>query len=207
MNKKQLKIKMLSDRTGLSNSKVLENSKKLIDLLKSHFLKNSRFLFYFPVKNEIDLLSLARETISKNKTAAFPSIESAASDSIESTASIKNPEMLFRIVRDLKNDFPNLIYRIPQPGSDSPIITPQKNDVVFVPGLAFDRKGNRLGYGGGFFDRFLKTFPGISVGVCHHIQLKNTLNILEHDIAVDYICTEKEFISCRSMSNEVNKNT
>jgi 5-formyltetrahydrofolate cyclo-ligase len=64
-------------------------------------------------------------------------------------------------------------------------------DIILVPGLAFDKKLNRLGRGKGFYDRFLKNFAGIKVGVCFEIQLVDEVPIDDHDIELDYLITEK----------------
>ena len=62
--------------------------------------------------------------------------------------------------------------------------------VCLVPGLAFTRDGHRLGYGGGYFDRFLEQFTGISIGLAFSDQLVEALPLNEHDRAVDFVVTE-----------------
>lgn len=68
--------------------------------------------------------------------------------------------------------------------------------VALVPGLAFDREGYRLGYGGGFYDTFLPAFPGISMGLCRTAQLAERLPHDTHDVPVDLVVTEREVICC-----------
>lgn len=72
-------------------------------------------------------------------------------------------------------------------------------DLIIVPGVAFDVRGHRLGYGGGFYDRQLsgKSAGTISVGLCFDVQLCDLLPTEEHDQALDYIATETKFIPCR----------
>lgn len=63
--------------------------------------------------------------------------------------------------------------------------------VALVPGLAFDREGFRLGYGGGFYDAFLPDFPGISIGLCRACQLVGRLAVRDtHDAPVSLVVTE-----------------
>ena len=62
--------------------------------------------------------------------------------------------------------------------------------VALVPGLAFDREGYRLGYGGGFYDTFLPTFPGTSMGLCRAAQLADHLPHEDYDMPVDEVVTE-----------------
>lgn len=73
-------------------------------------------------------------------------------------------------------------------------------DLVVVPGVAFDLRGYRLGYGRGFYDRQLarKAAETIAVGLCFEIQLCNLLPNDAHDQRVDFIATETKFIPCHS---------
>ncbi len=71
-----------------------------------------------------------------------------------------------------------------------------KNSICIVPALSFDLKGYRLGYGGGYYDRFLKNFPGITLGICYDICIKNEgLLYGKYDRTVKYVITENRFIS------------
>ena len=67
-------------------------------------------------------------------------------------------------------------------------------DLILIPGLGFDKKGNRLGRGKGFYDDLLKNFKGTKIGVCHHFQLINEIPIESWDIKMNYICTEKKLL-------------
>ena len=64
------------------------------------------------------------------------------------------------------------------------------SELIIVPGVAFDLMGNRIGYGGGFFDRFLKDFSGTSVGVVFHRCLFTLLPADEHDVRVNFVISE-----------------
>ena len=73
-----------------------------------------------------------------------------------------------------------------------------KNSLCIVPGICFDRHGNRMGYGKGFYDRFLTNFSGVSVGICYSVQLSDEdLPIASHDVPLNIIFTEKETIDLR----------
>ncbi len=69
-------------------------------------------------------------------------------------------------------------------------------DYLLVPGLGFTRAGDRLGRGKGFYDRYLETFEGRSVGICFEEQVFAELPTEEHDQQVDFVLTEKELIEC-----------
>ncbi len=87
------------------------------------------------------------------------------------------------------------LWGIPRPPEDSPIVQP---DVLIIPLLAFDRKGHRLGYGGGFYDRTLEKLraikPVIAIGVSYSAQEVDHVPIGAHDQPLDYVITESEVI-------------
>jgi 5-formyltetrahydrofolate cyclo-ligase len=82
-----------------------------------------------------------------------------------------------------------------EPAPDLPAIPPEAIQLALVPGLAFDRHGWRLGYGGGYFDRFLAGFSGITLGVVFQELLLENLPHDKHDIPMKWIVTEKELFS------------
>ena len=63
-------------------------------------------------------------------------------------------------------------------------------DLTVVPGLAFDQSGNRIGYGSGYYDRFLPELPSESVGLCFSENFFNILPRAAHDASVKYVITE-----------------
>ncbi len=78
---------------------------------------------------------------------------------------------------------------IREPRTTDPLVEPPA--LLVVPGLAFDRLGGRLGYGGGFYDRYLARHPGIrTLGVCHERMLVEHVPTAVHDVGVDAVVTE-----------------
>lgn len=69
-------------------------------------------------------------------------------------------------------------------------------DAVIVPGLAFDFNGDRLGYGAGYYDRFLKGFTGLKIGLCYEQQVVKKILAQEHDVKMDYILTARKLFRC-----------
>ena len=68
------------------------------------------------------------------------------------------------------------------------------NAVSLTPGLAFTMKGSRIGYGGGYYDRFLKSHPWVfSIGVCFDQQLLPEIPQEEWDVSMDAICTPSQY--------------
>lgn len=77
-------------------------------------------------------------------------------------------------------------------------ICPKENiDVVLVPGIAFDRNGNRMGFGRGCYDMFLEALDVVKVGFCYDIQIAEKLPHSEYDIMMDYIICDKMIINCQ----------
>ncbi len=69
-------------------------------------------------------------------------------------------------------------------------------DLIIVPGLAFDKKGNRLGHGKGYYDRLLKKTNAKTIGLTFEFQIINKIPINKHDKPVEIIVTEKRIINC-----------
>ncbi|MCP4543205.1 MAG: 5-formyltetrahydrofolate cyclo-ligase [Chloroflexi bacterium] len=86
-----------------------------------------------------------------------------------------------------------------EPAPDLAIVDPTMLDVVLVPGVAFDPSGGRLGFGGGYYDRFLLTTPALRVGVSHDNCLTKTLPCGEHDQRMDWVVTPTREIFCTSL--------
>ena len=74
-------------------------------------------------------------------------------------------------------------------------------EVCLVPGVAFTRSGWRIGYGGGYFDRFLDIFSGVPIGLAHDIQVVDRIPTDAHDRPVDYLVTESGIMNCLELRN------
>jgi 5-formyltetrahydrofolate cyclo-ligase len=89
------------------------------------------------------------------------------------------------------------VWDIPIPRDTAAEVLP---DVLLVPMLAFDRRGYRLGYGGGFYDRSLEKLRAlkkvVAVGVAYHAQMVDEVPIGPHDAPLDYVMTEQETFAC-----------
>lgn len=64
-------------------------------------------------------------------------------------------------------------------------------DIALIPGIAFDTSGARIGFGKGYYDRFLSEFKGIKIGICYDFQVLSDIPSSDHDIKMDMIITEK----------------
>ena len=84
-----------------------------------------------------------------------------------------------------------------EPGEDCPLVEREEIGLVLVPGLCYDRSGFRLGFGGGFYDRWLAGYTGLRVGLCRQAVLQERLPAEHHDIPVDLVVTEGECLSVK----------
>lgn len=128
---------------------------------------------YSSIESEIDTLPLLLEILSQGKTLALPKV-------------IRKGEMRFYQVQDLaqRNISP---YGILEPRGNEREIFPQEMDLCFVPALAVNPKGGRLGHGGGFYDRFLPNIKGESGALVLKEQLVEGFPCEKYDFLVKYI--------------------
>ena len=141
------------------------------------FQKAQTILSYMPMHTEVDLRSLFVDFPKKHWL-------------IPRILPDKEGQMTFHLY-----DPDHLVqhpFGMEEPAPYLPKSHPGDIDLVLVPGLAFSYAGWRLGYGGGFYDRFLGDFGGISVGVVFQTLLLENLPYEKYDIPVNWIVTEKE---------------
>ncbi len=136
-------------------------------------------LMYYPIKGEIDITPVALEALRRGKRVAYP------------VCMPDGETMTFRYVRDLSCLREKGSYSIPEPEDSAPELEDGRNALCIVPAFAFDRKGYRLGYGGGYYDRFLRGFEGTALGAIYEDFLTDALPRGYYDIAVDVIVTER----------------
>jgi 5-formyltetrahydrofolate cyclo-ligase len=86
-------------------------------------------------------------------------------------------------------------FGVMEPAADAEPASPPSEAVALIPGVAFDRNGNRLGWGQGYFDRFLAAFEGVAVGLAYDCQIYEELPHEPHDRPVAIVVTESETIT------------
>jgi len=173
-------------RASLSTDKITELSSKIArTVAKSETFKNANTVaYYHAVKGEANP-SLLKST---NKRFFLPVL------------SKQRDEGLVFIEIDENTQFENNMFDIPEPYYDeSKIVKANSLDLVIMPLLAFDKRGNRLGMGGGFYDRsfaFKKEYTGnpILMGYAYSFQEVALLNAEPWDIPLDMIATEESLI-------------
>ena len=137
-------------------------------------------LMYCPSFGEIDIQPIATAAFSKGKKVAYPRCN-------KSTYTMK-----YHFVNSVNELVPDA-YGIPEPPADAPEYDPDSHGtaVCYVPGLAFDSAGYRLGYGKGYYDRFLSRFDGCSVGVVYSDYILKSVPRGRYDMRVNILLTEK----------------
>jgi 5-formyltetrahydrofolate cyclo-ligase len=113
-------------------------------------------------------------------------------------AALPHGLLAWRMITRITELVPGL-YDIWEPHPNArPVPDAMQSTVVLVPGIAFTQDCHRVGFGGGYFDRFLADFAGVSIGLCYDFQVVPAFPTDPHDIALDYVVSEsKVFASSR----------
>lgn len=175
--KEQIRKEYQGRRASLEQEQVTEWSDKIVQRIMASplFLQAKTVLFYYPLEKEADLLAAAQASLRMGKQVGFPKIE--------------GDEILFYRIRSLE-EFQEGKFHVMEPKSGELITDPAP--LVFVPGLVFDRKKNRMGYGKGYYDRYGKRAANaMKVGVSYEMQLSDEVPVNAYDIPMDYMVTER----------------
>ncbi len=175
--KSQLRQQYRKLRASLGDETRSRASQSICERLETWtiFQQSVCILSYMPIKGEVDLTALL--TRHPEKQWVLPRIIPE-----ENHRMVFHPYDAARLARHP--------FGMAEPSADLPEIPSNAIRLVLVPGLAYDRQGWRLGYGGGYFDRFLKTFAGTSVGIAYHALFLDSLPHDQFDIPVQWIVTE-----------------
>ena len=136
------------------------------------YRKSKTIYGYLPFNQEVDLTILLQQALSDGKQIALPKC--------------RGKHMDFILISDLTR-IQRSSFGSPEPVDDVPLAA-DETALVIVPGLVFDRKGYRIGYGGGYYDRFLSREPNHpTVSLCYDFQIVDRLHPDPHDIPVDIV--------------------
>ena len=152
---------------------VAVNSKDL--LRKEAILKRKNILIYVSKEDEVDTINLILELFKLKKNIYVPKVE-------KDIINFYQINSLF----DLKLGKFNILEPISKIK-----ITNYQDSVIIVPGLLFDLNNNRLGYGGGYYDKFLQDKNIYKIGICYSFFKIDKINSEKHDIKMDLIITEE----------------
>jgi len=184
--KKRLRADLKAKRQVIADS---EGAQKLGRIISERISQTDEFkradtlLLFYPVGSEINLLPLFDIARTMNKRVAFPCCKA-------------NGVMIFRYTDEL-NELTASSYNIPEPSEECQEVTEFDGSLCITPALAFDTQGFRIGYGGGYYDRFLVGYSGVSIGVAYDGMIVDSLPRGEFDLSVDMIITERRTLSCK----------
>ena len=174
MDKKELRRSIREQKRAMTIEEIEQRSARLGQLFAaSEAYKNAKTIYgYLPYNQEVRTVPMLEQALKDGKRVAVPKCY--------------GDEMKFIFMDDLsrvEKGYAN----IPEPIADGPIAD-DETALVLMPGLAFDPQGHRIGYGGGFYDKFLSREPNHpTLALCYDFQMLPVLETEEHDIPVDYV--------------------
>ena len=181
-SKKELRKSLLPIRNRLESKYMAHASKKVAEKIKMLGLdsKDCNILIYYPFKSEMDPRYL---------------LDALDGEFFLPRISYKTRTMDFYPYKK-SDDLEENSLGIKEPYEKTEPLIPQESDIIIIPSLAIDIEGNRLGYGGGFYDRYLERYPKLIKVAINYEELlqKKALPMEEHDVVMDYVVTEKRII-------------
>lgn len=184
MNKSDLRKKYKKIRGSIEDISALSDD-IFSFLINSDLYKNAdTVLAYWSVDSEVITHKAIEKALSDKKRVALPKCTD------------KNGNMEFYYITSL-SDLADGMYGIKEPAADIKADAFSSNSLCLVPGLSFDKDGYRLGYGKGYYDRFLSSFEGVSVGLCYDICIADALPKDTFDKKVNYIITNTKIYDLR----------
>lgn len=174
MDKTELRRTIRQRKRAMTEEEIVSRSETLGKLfLQSEAYQNAKTIYgYLPYNQEVRTVPMLEQAIRDGKRVAVPKVY--------------GDEMKFLYLDDLTKVSKGYA-GIPEPIADGPVAD-DETALVLMPGLAFDPQGHRIGYGGGFYDKFLAAEPNHpTLALCYAFQLLPKLDTEEHDIPVDTV--------------------
>ena len=174
MDKTELRREIRALKRAMTEAEIEERSAKLAQLFfASRAYQNAKTIYgYLPYNQEVRTVPMLERALKDGKKVAVPKVY--------------GEEMKFLYLDDL-NAVAKGYAGIPEPIADEPVAH-DETALVLMPGLAFDPQGHRIGYGGGFYDKFLAAEPNHpTLALCYEFQMLPKLDVEDHDIPVDTV--------------------
>lgn len=174
MDKQALRKQIREKKRAMTESQIDSKSEELGKLFAaSEAYKQAKTIYgYLPYNQEVRTVAMLQKALDDGKRVAVPKCY--------------GDEMRFIYLDDLSKVEKGYC-NIPEPIADGPIAD-DPTALVLMPGLAFDPQGHRMGYGGGFYDKFLAAEPGHpTLALCYDFQMMEHLDTEAHDIPVDFV--------------------
>ena len=174
MNKQELRKAIRTRKRAMTEEEIERRSRSLCQkFLESDAYRACRTLYgYLPYNQEVRTLPILAQALADGKQVAVPKVY--------------GDDMKFIVLTDLSQVSKGYA-GIPEPIADAPVAE-DETALVLMPGLAFDPQGHRIGYGGGFYDKFLSREPNHpTLALCYEFQMVEHLETEEFDIPVDTV--------------------
>ena len=174
MDKAQLRKEIREKKRAMKEDDISLRSHRLCEkFIQSDAYRKAETIYgYLPYNQEVRTWDALSKAMAEGKRVAVPKVY--------------GDEMKFIYITDF-SQIATGYCGIPEPITDEPVAE-DKTALVLMPGLAFDREGHRIGYGGGFYDRFLSDEPDHpTLALCYNFQVKDSLPTEEFDIPVDTV--------------------
>lgn len=174
MDKKTLRKSIRQLKGAMTQEEIISKSQRLLELFTAtDAYHDARTIYgYLPYNQEVRTVPILQQALRDGKRVAVPKVY--------------GDDMRFIYMDDLSLTAPGF-GGIPEPIADAPVAE-DPHALVLMPGLAFDTTGRRIGYGGGFYDRFLAQEPNHpTVALCYDFQMVQDLPVEEFDIPVDLV--------------------
>lgn len=174
MDKKELRSRIRARKRAMSEAEIVQKSQQLGQLFAaSPLYRQAKTIYgYLPYNQEVRTVPMLERALRDGKRVAVPKVV--------------GEEMIFIYLDDL-NAVEKGYAGIPEPIADGPVAD-DPHALVLMPGLAFDLQGHRIGYGGGFYDRFLAAQPEHpTLALCYDFQMLPHLETESFDIPVDCV--------------------
>lgn len=187
-SKNEIRKLMLKRRESLAPQIVEKNSREIAKkiICMSELIKSSIIMCYIDFRNEVKTGDIIRTCLSVKKRIVVPLV-------------IKGNERMLAAseIFDPESELERGTFGVWEPKKDCiRIIDPKSIDIVIIPGVAFDYSRNRLGFGAGYYDRFLQSVRKdcFKIGICHDLQLCTKIPCDSFDIPMDRVVTECRII-------------
>jgi len=195
--KRKIRQEFLKKRNNLSRDEIKSKSEKIEKELFSlpEFQRAKTVMFYVSFRSEVETEKMTRNALKLKKKIVIPVVH-------------EEKIVVFEI-KNLKKELTKGSFGIKEPKKEFRRRVNQKEiDLVVVPGVVFDKRGGRLGYGRGYYDRFLRSKSIRSrmsrsrqcalIGLAFDLQIARKIPLVKRDMKVDKIVTESGIVDCKN---------
>lgn len=183
--KDKIRKKILDERFALPPEQRRARSAEIEARLFGYpeFRSADVIMFFASFQSEVETHHMIRRALAEGKRVVLPRV--------------KGKELELLEIENYDRDVAPGAWGIPEPQHGRTAAL-QDIGLIIMPGAAFDVRGNRIGYGGGFYDKLLPLYPGRTVALAFELQMVPEVPAAAHDIPVHTIITEKRIIDARS---------